>query len=72
PGPYSPYECCFRYVKRPLRLDNLLGFYSTPKECFSPAIVFEIKEGAKICANPEEKWVKRALTELPKRKGLRA
>lgn len=39
PGPYSPSECCFDYLKRPLRLDTLLGFYSTPRECYSPAIV---------------------------------
>lgn len=33
---------------------------------------FETKRGAKICANPEEKWVKRAVTELQKKKRLRA
>ncbi|NXH64971.1 CCL14 protein, partial [Rhabdornis inornatus] len=70
--PYSPSECCFDYARRPLRLDNLLGFYSILRECYSPAIVFETKRGAKICANPEEKWVKRAVAELQKKKGLRA
>ncbi|NXX32618.1 CCL14 protein, partial [Nicator chloris] len=72
PAPYSPYECCFDYVKGALRLDNLVGFYSTPRECFSSAIVFETKKGAKVCANPEEKWVKRAVRELLKKKRLRA
>ncbi|NWY64718.1 CCL14 protein, partial [Erithacus rubecula] len=72
PGPYSPSECCFGHLKRPVRLDNLLGFYSTPRECYSPAIVFETKKEVKICANPEDKWVKRAVTELLKRKELRA
>ncbi|XP_005052481.1 PREDICTED: C-C motif chemokine 14-like [Ficedula albicollis] len=70
-GPYSPSECCFGHMKRPVRLDNLLGFYSTPRECYSPAIVFETKKEDKVCANPEDKWVKRAVTELMKRKGLR-
>ncbi|NWT55136.1 CCL14 protein, partial [Erythrocercus mccallii] len=71
-APYTPCECCFDYVKGALRLDNLVGFYSTPRECFSPAIVFETKKGAKICAKPEEKWVKRAVRELLKRKRLHA
>ncbi|NXB81689.1 CCL14 protein, partial [Donacobius atricapilla] len=72
PAPYTPCECCFDYVKGALRLGSLVGFYSTAKECFSPAIVFETKKGAKVCANPEEKWVKRAVRELLKKKRLRA
>ncbi|NWI06952.1 CCL14 protein, partial [Tichodroma muraria] len=70
PGPYAPSECCFKYAKRVLQLGNLVGFYSKPRECFSPAIVFTTKKGDKVCANPEEKWVKRAVTELQKKKGL--
>ncbi|NXQ57958.1 CCL14 protein, partial [Anthoscopus minutus] len=63
-APYTPSECCFSYVKGALRLDNLVGFYATPRECFLSAIVFETKKEAKICANPEDKWVKRAVREL--------
>ncbi|NWI50114.1 CCL5 protein, partial [Calyptomena viridis] len=72
PAPYSPTECCFHYVKAPLRLLNLKGFYSTPKECFSPAVVFETKNETKVCANPEESWVQRALGRLQKKKRLHA
>ncbi|NWR51299.1 CCL14 protein, partial [Regulus satrapa] len=71
PAPYSPSECCFDFVKGILRLDRLLGFYSTPRECFSPAIVFETKKGP-VCANPAEKWVKRAVRVLLKKKRLGA
>ncbi|NXH45878.1 CCL14 protein, partial [Dicaeum eximium] len=71
-APYSPSECCFEFVKGPLRLGNLVGFYSTPRECYFPATVFETKRGVKVCANPEDKWVKRAIRELQKMKGLPA
>ncbi|NXN90678.1 CCL14 protein, partial [Bombycilla garrulus] len=71
-APYAPFECCFSYITRPIRLDNLLGFYKTTKECFLPATVFETKRGSKVCANPEEKWVKRAIKELLKKKLLNA
>ncbi|NXS14165.1 CCL14 protein, partial [Neodrepanis coruscans] len=70
PAFYSPMECCFRYVKAPLRLANLKDFYSTPRECFSPAIVFETKDGHKVCANPKEMWVQRAVGKLQKNKRL--
>ncbi|NWW26338.1 CCL14 protein, partial [Falcunculus frontatus] len=71
PALYAPSECCFGYVKGRLRVANLVGFYSTPRECFSPAIVFETQKGVKLCANPEEEWVKKAVKEL-KKKLLRA
>ncbi|NXO10596.1 CCL14 protein, partial [Oriolus oriolus] len=67
-APYAPSECCFGYVKGRLRVANLVGFYSTPRECFSSAIVFETKKGVKLCANPEDKWVERAIEELRKKK----
>ncbi|NXG01004.1 CCL14 protein, partial [Sakesphorus luctuosus] len=67
-APYAPSECCFRYVKFPLRLANLKDFYSTPRECFNSAIVFTTKKGTKICANPEEPWVQRAVVKLQKKK----
>uniref|UniRef100_A0A8C5IFJ6 C-C motif chemokine n=1 Tax=Junco hyemalis TaxID=40217 RepID=A0A8C5IFJ6_JUNHY len=67
-APYTPAECCFDYVKGVLRLDILLDFNSTTRECYFPAIVFETKKGVKVCANPEEKWVKRAVKVLQKKK----
>lgn len=33
---------------------------------------FETKKGDKVCANPEDKWVKRAVRELLKKKKLHA
>ncbi|KFP75278.1 C-C motif chemokine 14, partial [Acanthisitta chloris] len=71
-APYAPSECCFQYIKNPLRLANLKGFYATPKECFSPAIVFETKNGTKVCANPKVTWVQKTVERLLKRKGVHA
>ncbi|KAM9623973.1 C-C motif chemokine 5-like [Morphnus guianensis] len=71
-APYTPSECCFSYIKSPLRLANLKGFYTTPKECFSPAIVFETKNGTKVCTNPEMTWVEKAVERLQKKKRLHA
>ncbi|NXC27517.1 CCL14 protein, partial [Campylorhamphus procurvoides] len=68
-APYAPSECCFHYVKSALRLANLQDFYSTPRECFNSAIVFLTKNRTKICANPKDNWVKRAVGRLQKSKG---
>ncbi|KAM6380992.1 monocyte chemotactic protein 1B-like [Pluvialis apricaria] len=71
-GVYTPVECCYSYTKSPVRLANLKGFYVTPKECFYQAVVFETRNGTKICADPETAWVKKAVEKLQKKKGLRA
>ncbi|NXQ21984.1 CCL3 protein, partial [Peucedramus taeniatus] len=71
-APYTPAECCFDHIKGILRVDILVDSYSTHSECFLPAIVFETKKRVKVCANPEEKWVKRAIRLLQKKKGLGA
>ncbi|KFQ25411.1 C-C motif chemokine 14, partial [Merops nubicus] len=68
-APYAPRECCYRYAKTRLRLTNLKGFYVTPKECYSPAIVFETTNGTKVCANPELPWVQKRVAELHEMKG---
>ncbi|NXX20460.1 CCL3 protein, partial [Podargus strigoides] len=70
PGPHTPVECCYSYIKARLRLAILKDFHATPKECFSPAIVFETRNGTKVCANPEMDWVEKAVERLQKRNRL--
>ncbi|NXL64732.1 CCL5 protein, partial [Chordeiles acutipennis] len=72
PAPYSPTECCFDYLKSSRRLTNLKHFYTTPKDCFLPAVVFETRNGRKICADPEISWVQKAVQKLQKMKELPA
>ncbi|NXX56377.1 CCL14 protein, partial [Scopus umbretta] len=78
-APYTPSECCFSYVKSLLQLVNLKSFYTTPNKCFSPEIflvisplLFETRNGTKVCANPEITWVEKAVEMLQKKKGLHA
>ncbi|NXA53039.1 CCL3 protein, partial [Nothocercus julius] len=64
---YTPVECCFNYVKHVLRAAILTNFYETPKECFYPAIVFETKNGRKVCVDPKKTWVEKAVVKLQKK-----
>ncbi|NWZ18756.1 CCL3 protein, partial [Asarcornis scutulata] len=65
---YTPAECCFEYSKSPLRYDVLKDFYETPKECFYPGIVFETKNGNKVCAKPKTRWVEKTIEKLRKKR----
>uniref|UniRef100_A0A8C3UWG5 Chemokine interleukin-8-like domain-containing protein n=1 Tax=Catharus ustulatus TaxID=91951 RepID=A0A8C3UWG5_CATUS len=60
PGPYSPSECCFGYLKRPLRLDTLL-------DCPKPAVVIVAGSGDQICADPKKDWVAKTIKRLQKK-----
>ncbi|XP_062442786.1 C-C motif chemokine 3-like isoform X2 [Rhea pennata] len=71
-APYAPTECCFSYIKHALRFANLKDSFETPKECFFPAIVFETKNGIKICADPKLPWVMKTVEKIQKKKSTRA
>ncbi|NXL91418.1 CCL4 protein, partial [Alectura lathami] len=66
--PYPPTECCFDFLKNPLRFNVLKDFYETSNDCSFPAIVFETKNRAKICAEPNMPWVQRSVAKLQKMK----
>ncbi|XP_010008182.1 PREDICTED: C-C motif chemokine 5-like [Nestor notabilis] len=64
------HEPLLRLQESPLRLANLKDFLTAPKECSSPAIVFETRHETKVCANPEVTWVEKKVERLQNRKGL--
>ncbi|XP_025959858.1 C-C motif chemokine 17 [Dromaius novaehollandiae] len=70
--PYTPTECCFSYIKHTVRSANLKDSYETSKECFLPAIVFETKNGNKVCADPNLPWVVKAVQKFQKKKSAHA
>ncbi|NXM25150.1 CCL4 protein, partial [Oxyruncus cristatus] len=61
---YRPVECCFQYAQKPIR--QAKSYYETPINCTMPAVVIVAASGAKICADPEKRWVKKAIERLQK------
>ncbi|NWH42602.1 CCL17 protein, partial [Fregata magnificens] len=62
----TPTECCFKYAQKPVR--RMQSFYETPRDCSLPAIVIVAATGAKICANPNMRWVKKAMEKFQRKK----
>ncbi|NXF68506.1 CCL17 protein, partial [Ciccaba nigrolineata] len=63
---FSPSECCYEHVQKPIR--NIKSFYHTPRDCSTPAVVIVTASGAKICADPQQPWVKRVMKRIQKKK----
>ncbi|XP_026873244.1 C-C motif chemokine 25 [Electrophorus electricus] len=61
-------DCCLRYAKAPKH--NLLKKVSSYRKqeldggCNLPAVVFKLKGGRLLCANPKLKWVVSLQTKL--------
>ncbi|XP_044515643.1 C-C motif chemokine 17 [Gracilinanus agilis] len=60
--------CCITYTKAVIPLSKLVAWFKTPTGCRKEAIVFVTVLKKSICANPDEKWVKKAISFLTKDK----
>uniref|UniRef100_W5UTI1 C-C motif chemokine n=1 Tax=Ictalurus punctatus TaxID=7998 RepID=W5UTI1_ICTPU len=53
--------CCFEFHKRPIRAAIVVSYEETRSDCTLPGVIFNIKRGYRICADPEEDWVKQII-----------
>ncbi|NXG46662.1 CCL4 protein, partial [Psilopogon haemacephalus] len=59
----DPSSCCFSYIAQQLPRNLLTSYYKTSSFCPQPAVIFVTKKGREVCANPEEGWVQRYMSD---------
>ncbi|XP_076873413.1 C-C motif chemokine 4 homolog [Brachyhypopomus gauderio] len=64
---HKPNKCCFRYMESRIPEPFVKRFEETSPECRSPGVIFFTTQKKEICANPEEKWVKRLMRKVQNR-----
>ncbi|XP_048398391.1 C-C motif chemokine 20-like [Stegostoma tigrinum] len=67
---YSMYsDCCLRYSRGRIPLKMISGYVEQQSNeiCEKDAIIFYTVGGRAVCADPDDKWVKRALRYLSKK-----
>ncbi|XP_038581993.1 C-C motif chemokine 26-like [Micropterus salmoides] len=52
------YDCCLQFFSTRLPKNSVVSYKYTEKGCLHKAVLFTMRNGAKICVNPSEKWVK--------------
>ncbi|XP_043836780.1 C-C motif chemokine 17 [Dromiciops gliroides] len=57
-------DCCNTYTKGAIPFSKIVTWSKTSAACRKEAIVFVTVLNKSICANPQEKWVKRAIKLL--------
>ncbi|XP_069730118.1 C-C motif chemokine 4 homolog isoform X1 [Phaenicophaeus curvirostris] len=63
-GSDPPTSCCFTYTSRQLPRSFVVEYYETNSQCSQPAVVFVTRKGREVCANPEQEWVQKYMSEL--------
>uniref|UniRef100_A0ACB8FAH8 Uncharacterized protein n=2 Tax=Sphaerodactylus townsendi TaxID=933632 RepID=A0ACB8FAH8_9SAUR len=68
----SNQDCCLSYTKKPFPLRFITGFTKqlSSEVCDINAIIFHLKKGGRVCANPQDGWVKKHLHRLSKKRKM--
>ncbi|XP_060756796.1 C-C motif chemokine 3-like 1 [Neoarius graeffei] len=59
-------RCCFSYTRRPVRCSRLKGYFiqEITRNCDIRAIIFKVRNGRLICADPRMEWTQERVTCL--------
>ncbi|KAF3702727.1 C-C motif chemokine 4-like Lymphocyte activation gene 1 protein [Channa argus] len=55
---FGPSECCFRYRNAVLPKKSVVYYKYTDVLCPMEGVLFTMKNGGEICADPSKEWVK--------------
>ncbi|XP_060782327.1 C-C motif chemokine 3-like [Neoarius graeffei] len=54
-----PEKCCYSYQKSQIPVKFITAYEETELRCAQPGVIFLLKNGYQMCANPEDGWVKK-------------
>ncbi|XP_053349053.1 C-C motif chemokine 4 homolog [Clarias gariepinus] len=63
----TPSSCCFVFQKRKIPVQLITKYEETERACYHPGIVFIMKNGRRLCANPRVQWVKEHMDKIDQR-----
>ncbi|XP_026174706.1 C-C motif chemokine 5-like [Mastacembelus armatus] len=55
---YGPDKCCFEFIANPLPRKRVVSYRYTDNLCPTEGVIFKMRAGAEICANPSAEWAK--------------
>ncbi|MCI4376973.1 hypothetical protein PGIGA_G00197910 [Pangasianodon gigas] len=63
----EPAKCCFSYQTQRIPVKLITAFKETDGQCPKPAVIFTLKSGRMVCADPGDKWVKNIMNKIDQR-----
>ncbi|KAF4088697.1 hypothetical protein AMELA_G00057680 [Ameiurus melas] len=64
PNAIGPDRCCFSYQTHRIPVRLITAYNETARQCIKPGVIFTLKEGKYVCADPSVKWVQYSINKL--------
>ncbi|XP_053485877.1 C-C motif chemokine 3-like [Ictalurus furcatus] len=60
-------ECCFSYQTHPIPVKRITAYKETEHRCTKPGVIFTLKSGRQLCADPSVEWVQKHMKTVDQR-----
>ncbi|XP_049338658.1 C-C motif chemokine 13 [Astyanax mexicanus] len=64
---HAPQTCCFHYYKGKMRLEQIKKYDILGGDCPQPGVLFTRWAGNRVCADPNQAWVRAAMAKIDER-----
>ncbi|XP_053349004.1 C-C motif chemokine 4 homolog [Clarias gariepinus] len=62
-----PEECCLNFLEAKIPLHRITKYRETRLDCKEAGVIFIMKNGRRLCANPRVQWVKEHMDKIDQR-----
>ncbi|XP_053089210.1 C-C motif chemokine 3-like [Pangasianodon hypophthalmus] len=63
----GPDKCCFSYQTHRIPVKVITGYKETDQRCTKPGVIFTLKSGRNVCADPSVEWVQNIMKKINER-----
>ncbi|XP_053349018.1 C-C motif chemokine 4 homolog [Clarias gariepinus] len=63
----EPEVCCFNFQEKKIPLHRITKYRDTRHGCTEAGVIFIMKNGRRLCANPRVQWVKEHMDKIDQR-----
>ncbi|KAB5578966.1 hypothetical protein PHYPO_G00188550 [Pangasianodon hypophthalmus] len=63
----GPKICCIRYQTHRIPVRVITVYKETDRWCTKPGVIFTLKSGREVCANPDIEWVQNNMKKIDQR-----
>ncbi|XP_053089709.1 merozoite surface protein CMZ-8-like [Pangasianodon hypophthalmus] len=62
----GPDKCCYKYQPHPIPVRLITGYKETDQRCTKSGVIFTLKSGRHMCADPRVEWVQNIMKTIDK------
>ncbi|XP_053089027.1 C-C motif chemokine 3-like [Pangasianodon hypophthalmus] len=63
----GPDKCCFSYQTHRIPVRLITEYKDIDRQCTKPGVIFTLKNGRLVCADPDVEWVQNNMKKIDQR-----